>query len=316
MTREFLTSFTAMIMICLTVPTLAENLRLKTAQSEGCSSKIHLIAIGKSRIYDPPAQQQRALAAVRLVTQSAMNFNNKIKVETLTEKITHPDSNALGKHNRQVNTELFKSKLIDLHSTVGSNDTVIIYTHTHGIKTIKNRAVQRAGGMILNPGKNKSERGTVFSWTEFADLVLKIPAKKVIVLTMACYSGGLVKYFDTPEVKKLWQNRLTKEHREFIAISSQNSELMSMPIVKNGRLINPFTLALSDALSGKADGFKIVNKTPITDKSTKDSKISAGELIDFILYFTENTASEAAGRRKNNADPKITGCYDRSSIIL
>jgi hypothetical protein len=65
---------------------------------------------------------------------------------------------------------------------------------------------------------------------------------------------------------------------------------------------------------GKADGFERTR-----DRSAKtrpeDGKLTVGELIDYILYTTEHTVSEAP-RHQNIARPRITGSFDRGDVLF
>ena len=150
-------------------------------------------------------------------------------------------------------------------------------------------------------------------WDEYVDRILEIPAKNVVVLTMACFSGGLVEYMNSPQVSKRWKDRQQKEGRNLIVLTSQCKDELSSPIMKDGRLVNPFTYAVTKMFAGGADGFQLSHGQPDT-RGRKDGKLTVGELIDYTLYTTEHTPSEHV-RRKNEAKPQVTGSYDRTSIL-
>jgi hypothetical protein len=83
--------------------------------------------------------------------------------------------------------------------------------------------------------------------------------------------------------------------------------------MKEGEIINPFTFAVSKMLAGEADGFKLVSGKP--DKVLgKDGKLTVGEMIDYVLYTTQNATSEQT-RLKNTAKPQVTGSFDRGDVL-
>jgi hypothetical protein len=158
------------------------------------------------------------------------------------------------------------------------------------------------------------EHGGTILWDEYADLLLKIHAQNVVVLTMSCLSGGLVEYLNSQPVLDRWKDLRQKEGRNLIILTSQNDELSSDPIVKDEEVVNPFTYAVAMALEGDADGFTLAAGKP-APRRRKDNKLTVGEMIDFILYTTENTTSETIGR-KNTAKPRLTGSFNRGDVLF
>jgi hypothetical protein len=186
-------------------------------------------------------------------------------------------------------------------------------THSHGSRNGFEKS-QPLGGLVLDlPVKRTAHRGRLL-WNEYTDLLLKIPAKNVVVLTMSCFSGGLVEYLNSPRIKPRWENRREQEGRNLIVLTSQNRDLISPPIVKQGEVINPFTYAVTKAFAGKADGFRLINGKPSGSQHT-DGRLTAGELIDYILWTTANTASDNA-RRRNTAKPQLTGSFRRGDVLF
>lgn len=270
------------------------------------------LAFGKSKAVDPERMQQRAIDAVMKVTQAAARFQPSILCDPLTEDIMTRQQFLTRQNDLAVSGDILRGKLDQLTETVTTNDTVIIYSHSHGTKGQSADKPQTAG-LVLDPGPFERDGSAIFRWDEYADRILAIPAKNVVVLTMACYSGLLSESLNAPHLRSLWENR-RREGRSFIVLTSQNSELQSPPIVKNRELINPFTYAVAEALDGQADGFFLKDGIPGAPQH-KDGRLTAGELIDFILYKTESTASEYPPR-KNIAKPTVTGSYDRNAVIL
>lgn len=271
-----------------------------------------VLALGKARAVDPAAQQQRGIDAVDKVTGAVARFQPAVTVIRLVDPIMTREQLEREEVKPKVSGDIFREQLRALARTTTEDDTVIIYTHSHGAKP-KPDAPKRPGGLVLNPGKPRGPTRAVLPWAEYAELILAIPARNVVVLTMSCYSGGLVDHLDSPKLKPRWTNR-RKNGRNFIVLTSQNSDLMSPPIVKNRELINPFTLAVTHALAGQADGFRLVDGKPDTT-GHKDRQLTTGELVDYILYTTEYTASDFQGR-KNIARPQLTGSFNRREVVL
>ena len=286
---------------------------INTSQFPTSASRTFFLALGKSKAADPPQQQERAIVAVRKVTNAAKQFQPSIIVEALTEDVMTRKQLWRGEVEVKVNGAIFQKRLQQFAQTVGSQDTVIIYTHSHGTRDGSDTS-QPLGGILLDPGPRRPESRAIFPWDEYAELILNIPAKNVMVLTMSCFSGGLAEHFNSPDVRNRWNDRRRSHGRNFIVLTSQNSDLLSPPIVKGGELINPFTYAVAEAFAGKADGFELVGGKPERSRR-KDGKLTIGELIDFILYTTENTSSETPQRR-NIAKPQLTGSFDRKDVLL
>ena len=275
------------------------------------AAKTFILAVGKGRAADPEQQQQRAIDAVRRVTEAAQQCQRELVVETLAENVMTKKQFMRREVEVQVTGAIFREQLRRLAKTATSRDTVIIYTHTHGTKANDER--QTPAGLVLDPGPKRPGEHAVFSWEQYADLLLEIPAKNVVVLTMSCYSGGLIERLNSPEVRRRWENR-KREGRNLVVLTSQNKELMSPPIVKQRELINPFTYAVSAAFAGQADGFTLVDGKA-DNAGPKDGRLTVGELIDYVLHTTEQTKSDAP-QRPNIAQPQLTGSFDRDAVLL
>ena len=189
----------------------------------------------------------------------------------------------------------------------------MIYTHSHGCRNGFEQS-QPLGGIVVDLPIKQLPHGGTMLWDEYADLLLRIPAKNVIVFTMSCFSGGFVEFLNSKQVQDRWKDRHLKECRNFIVLTSQNDSLTSDPIMKGTEIVNPFTYAVTKAFDGDADGFVLTDGKP-TNQLHKDGKLSVGALIDFILYTTKNTTSERI-RPNNTANPKSTGSFDRDDILL
>jgi hypothetical protein len=278
--------------------------------TEGATTRF--LIVGKSKIVDPPQQQQRAVDAVARISRAAKRFRPEAVVDALCEDVMTREQYRRGEAKEKVTGNIFRERLERLAKETGPNDTVIIYTHSHGRRNGFEDA-QPLGGLVMDlPIRRPERRGTLL-WDEYAELILDLPAKNVVVLTMACFSGGLVEYLESPTVKERWKDRRRKQGRNLIVVTSQNKDLISSPIVKDNELINPFTYAVERALLGEADGFELIDGQPVKN-GRKDGAVTVGEFVDYLLRTTATTASEAP-RRKNNARPQVTGSFDRNDAL-
>jgi hypothetical protein len=275
--------------------------------------QFYFLVVGKGKVTDPTAQQQRGIDAVEKVLQAAKIAKPDAAFDSLAENVMTVAQYRSGQRSEKVTGAIFRARMKSLQESVGPNDTVVIYTHSHGLRN-GFEAEQPWGGIVLDLPVRQPKHNGATLWNEYADLILDIPAKNVIVLTMSCFSGGFIDQLNSPTFVDRWSKRSEEEKRNFIVLTSQNEKLTSEPIVKNRELVNPFTLAVASALRGDADGFRREN-TKITRPENRDNKISVGEWIDYILHTTEHTVSEAP-RRPNSAKPKTVGSFDREEILF
>jgi len=269
-----------------------------------------LLAVAKAKVLDPVEMQQRAPDAIRRVGTAMRAIDSHAVVKTLIEPVRTINQYRAGQGREVVTGEAFRNELKTLIDTATPNDTVVIYTHSHGLKN-GFEDVQPLGGMVLDLPVRRPPHSGVFLWDEYADLILKIPAKNVVVLTMSCFSGALTKHLNSPEMAKKWKDREAKG-RNFVVMTSQNDVLKSEPIRIGNQMLNPFTYAVERALGGLADGFVKPGGKPAD--ASKDGKLQLGEVIDYVLYATEHTQSDSI-LPLNTSKPQVTGSYKRDAIL-
>ncbi len=248
----------------------------------------------RSKPDELPAMQQRGYDAIHQVSarlEPAGFETHLLQSPVGTEK---PASS--------VSCETVRERLQMWSRTLNTNDIIVVYSHTHGLKS----DVNRAGGLLL--GRSQPGNPLVLSWPNYAEQLLNLPAKTVVVLTMACHSGALVDYLNTDEkAKSLWQTR-KESGRNFLVITSQDAESLSNPRRIDGEVINPFTYAVRKALEGKADGYRKGGTY-----GHPDGKITLGELADFIPDETRKYTR--TGDEANDPNPQITGSFDPETVI-
>jgi hypothetical protein len=254
--------------------------------------------------------QQRAPDAIRRVETAVRSIDAKSVVKTLIEPVRTINQYRAGQGREVVTGEAFRNELNTLIDTASVNDTVVIYTHSHGLRN-GFEDVQPFGGMVLDLPVRRPPHAGVFLWDEYADLILRIPAKNVVVLTMSCYSGALIKHLNTPGLAKKWKDR-EQTGRNFVVMTSQNDVLKSEPIRIGNQMLNPFTYAVERALGGFADGFVASQGKP--SDASKDGKLQLGEVIDYVLHATEQTPSDSI-LPVNTSKPQVTGSYKRDAVI-
>ncbi len=281
--------------------------------AEAPPATTRFLIVSKGKIADPKEQQQRGIDAVRKVMKGARTAQPDAVVDSLAESVMTIEQYRRGQAKEAVTGAIFRDRLKELIDTARPLDTVVIYTHSHGRRN-GFEASRPLGGIVMDLPVRQPAHGGALLWDEYADLLLSIPAKNVVVLTMSCFSGGFVEYLDSPPVRNRWKDRCQEEGRNLIVMTSQNGQLSSDPIVKDKELVNPFTYAVAMALEGDADGFALEAGRPVPGQP-EDGKISVGEMIDFILYTTENTVSETA-RRRNFARPQLAGSFNRSDVLF
>jgi len=286
---------------CLSVYTDQESV-------PSAAPRTFLLVVGKAKVGDPVQQQERAMAAPRKISE-AMAIWTGVEADILIDEAMTPKGYRQRLMEEKVTRSIFKERLKRLAKTATPADTVVIYTHSHGRRNGFEES-QPLGGIVLDlPIQHPEHQGTLL-WDEYVDLLLEIPAKNVVVLTMACFSGGLVEYLGSPQMQTRWKERC-KEGRNLIILTSQNKDLPSSPVMKDGEVINPFTYAVAKTFNGEADGFAPESGTA----GEKDGRLTAGELVDYILHTTETTVSEAP-RRRNSAEPQLTGSFNRAKVLF
>ena len=275
--------------------------------------KTYFLIVAKAKVADPLFRQRIGEAAVRKISDAARKSYPEIIVDALAENVMTKEQYERGEMTEKVTGDIFKKRLERLANTTTPQDTVIIYTHSHGQKNGFEES-QPLGGIAIDLPVRQPEHRGVLLWDKYVELLLKIPAKNVVVLTMSCFSGGLIEYLDSPEVKALWRDRRQVQGRNLVILTGQSKDLTTGPIMKDGELVNPFLYAVAMAFAGEADGFCMVNGKPAAPGS-RDSQLTVGEMIDYILYTTKNTTSDDP-ERKNDTNPQLTGSFDREDVLI
>lgn len=259
--------------------------------------EVYFLACNKAMPDDPKVLQQRGVTAIERLKAAAEGLPS-LEVRTLIEPVVRQEDYQNGKAKPKVSQALLWEELNRLSETITDQDTVILYTHTHGKKNQFSPNEPWGGIRLDSPpldGRRLLHQG-VTTWPDYMEQVLRLPAKTVVVMVMSCYSGGLLAYLQT--VEDQWSHR-AEEGRNFIVLTSQNAERMSNPVQIEGETINAFTFAVEQAFQGEADG--------CTD-GKKDGEIDINE---WIQYITETTM-----QYDEQAFPMSIGSYQPNQALF
>ncbi len=168
-----------------------------------------------------------------------------------------------------------------LKSQVTANDMFIQYSSGHGMPT----------GLAVGG-----------SYQEIASRILSLPAKEIIIFTMACHSGGLVDTFN--QMRSQWSGFAQQGRTLFVMSSSTVQQTSSTGPSTDNESVGPmgsagsaFGHSLWKSLLGDADG---------AYDGIKDGFIDLGE----IESYTKQRTKQLGGH-----DPVSTGSYNPGLIM-
>jgi hypothetical protein len=164
---------------------------------------------------------------------------------------------------------------------------------THGMKT---------DDMYLQYSSGHGYPGGLEAGVDYNDIingVLAMPAKEIVIFTMACYSGGLVDAFN--QAQSRWSDFKSKGRTLFVMASSTADEESSTgpgtdpdePNGPDGSAGSAFGHSLWKALIGYADKSE--------NGGNNDGFITLGEITKYVVSDTETEGGHT---------PVFTGVYD------
>lgn len=213
----------------------AQTLLPKSAKSSVGAKKI--LIFGDAAPNNPAPQQALMERSIKLVADTFTAHSYEIDLIP----------------TRELNARVVKERLAGYARTLGTNDTFVMYSHSHG-----------------------GPRGTFFAnWAEFTDSILTLPARDVVIFAMSCHSGNLT---DTLNRRKAeWEGR-SNVGRSLIALTPVSAIQLCGPSPEPG-VGNPFTYAITTALRGDADGIL---------GAGKNDQIEMRELVDYVIQTTHD----------------------------
>lgn len=194
-----------------------------------------ILVFGDAATNNPPRQQALMEQSIKLVadTFKARGY----EVDLIPTK--------------ELNRRCVQERLAHHARTLGTNDTFVMYSHSHG-----------------------GPRGTFFSgWDDYASAVLALPARDVVIFSMSCHSGNLTATLNRR--KDEWAGR-GKTGRSLVVLTPVSASQLCGPSPERG-VGNPFTYAVTTAAQGAADGFA---------GSEKNGRIEMRELVDYVMQTT------------------------------
>jgi hypothetical protein len=299
------------------------------------SSRLKVFTFSKAKFDDAVGQQQRAAEATDYVTKNILSWAPSAEITKIDEKIfalLNPKSPV-----QISDVVITKSKLLaewkKFASTVSNEDTVIIYSHSHGKDN--DDSTGKEGGFIIEEPELDAKgnpvvlpkRGvltqkfteSILTWSEYSNLILSLPAKNVMVFTMACFSGNLVNILNSNALKQQWQGR-KDSGRSFAVVSAQNADLLSgpnkniggSPYTMNGL---PFALAnafKNDYINISADGYSraVGGKYSPSYQGVVDRELSFSELVYYVHDYSRDLGSNASYKNES----MFTGSWVEDSV--
>lgn len=168
-----------------------------------------------------------------------------------------------------------------LQSQITANDMYVQYSSGHGFPS----------GLEVG-----------VSYDDIVTHALSLKAREIVIMTMACYSGGLVEAFNRR--KSEWQNWQSQGRTLVVVSSSSKSQTSSTgpgtdPAQPgpNGSAGSAFGYSLWKSLTGDADGF--------TD-GIKDGYLSIQEILSYTTAKTKSVGGHT---------PQVTGVYSDALVM-
>lgn len=222
-------------------------------------------------------------AALKILIFGDVNPNNPPPQQALMERSIKEVGEAFKLHGydvdviptAQLSAAKVKERLAQYTRSLKPEDTFVMYSHSHG-----------------------GPRGTFFAnWTEFADAILALPARRVIIFAMSCHSGCLADTLNA--MKSKWEGR-SKSGRSLVVLTPVSAAQMAGPSPERG-IGNPFTYAVTTAVQGAADGFA---------KGEKNGCVEMKELVDYVLQVTHDKS------RALSHSPQFAGEYPAGEVFV
>jgi hypothetical protein len=174
-----------------------------------------------------------------------------------------------------LSASVVRERFAEYGRTLTSADTFVLYTHSHG-----------------------GPFGTFFAgWVQFAERILALPARNVIVLTMSCQAGGLTDRLLARKAK--WEGRGALG-RSLVVLTPVDASQNAGPSPEPG-IGNPFTHAVITAVQGDADG---------CSGRERNGRVELQELVDHVLAVTR------AKSRDQSYRPQFAGVFPAEATFV
>lgn len=170
---------------------------------------------------------------------------------------------------------IVRERFAEYERTLTSADTFVLYTHGHG-----------------------GPFGTFFAgWIPYAERILEMPARNVVVLSMSCQAGGLTDRLMAKKAK--WEGR-ADSGRSLVVLTPVDAGQNAGPSPEPG-IGNPFTHAVVTAVQGDADG---------CGGRERDGRVDMQELVDHVVAVTR------AKSRDRSYRPQFAGEFPTGTTFV
>lgn len=168
-----------------------------------------------------------------------------------------------------------RERFAEYERTLTSADTFVLYTHGHG-----------------------GPFGTFFAgWVQYAERILALPARNVIVLSMSCEAGRLTDRLLARKAK--WEDRAASG-RSLVVLTPVDASQNAGPSPEPG-IGNPFTHAVITAVQGSADG---------CSGRERNGRVELQELVDHVLAVTRSKSRDQSYR------PQFAGVFPAEATFV
>ncbi len=170
---------------------------------------------------------------------------------------------------------IVRARFAEYERTLTDADTFVLYTHGHG-----------------------GPFGTFFAgWIPYAERILAMPARNVVVLSMSCQAGGLTDRLMARKAK--WEGRAASG-RSLVVLTPVAADQNAGPSPEPG-IGNPFTHAVITAVQGDADG---------CGGRERDGRVDMQELVDHVVAVTR------AKSRDQSYRPQFAGEFPAGTTFV
>lgn len=175
----------------------------------------------------------------------------------------------------ELDDRVVRERLAEYARTLTSNDTFVLYSHGHG-----------------------GPFGTFFAfWPRFADSILALPARNVVVFAMSCQSGSLTDKLLARKAE--WEGR-GASGRSLVVLTPVDAKQNAGPSPEPG-IGNPFTYAVISAVRGDADG---------SSGKKRNDRVEMQELVDHVIAVTR------AKSRDQSYHPQFAGVFPPETAFV
>lgn len=176
---------------------------------------------------------------------------------------------------KDLNGKVVRERLADYARTLTSDDTFVLYSHGHG-----------------------GPFGNFFAgWSRFADSILALPARNVVVFAMSCQSGSLTDKLLARKAE--WEGR-GAAGRSLVVLTPVDASQNAGPSPEPG-IGNPFTHAVISAVQGNADG---------SSGKERNGRVELQELVDHVLAVTRAKSRDQSHR------PQFAGVFPPEATFV